>query len=355
MENAIIYDWLTVSFVGVDVDTLLHVMGLTGLAWEEQQTGSRLRYGHRLSYDGISIHYTDDWDMKHNSGICLEMSGQGCRDYETFGKKDWWLLFEFIRLTKGKVTRLDIAYDDFTGVLPLRIMYDMADKWYFTARTQKCRLMKEADDADPLHAGLSVCHGSKSSEVYVRCYDKRVERHAWDQFEHWVRFEVQLRGSNAAGFLSASGSLGERFRGVIANYINYRCPGEDSHKDRWKLAPWWCKFLENAAALSVHQCRNVEYNKDRLDAHIYDRNHNAVKAEILADGLPAFLRTVFGHSEDLPAKYKSILQASENAAEIQRILGYTSSGAQLLAVAGQIGDYLDASAINPLQAGSSAG
>lgn len=352
MENCIIYDWLTVSFQNLDKDTLLHVLGLLNVPWEESDKGSRLRYGHRLSYDGMSLHYTDDWDLKHNAGVCLELSGQGCRDYETFGKGDWWLLFEFIRLAHGTVTRLDIAYDDFTGVLPLRIMYDMADKWYFTSRTQRVRLMKESDDSDPLHAGLSVCHGSKSSEVYIRVYDKRVERHAWDQFEHWIRFEVQLRGSNCAGFLSASGSLGERFRGVIANYVNYRCPDPaDSNRRRWKLAPWWCKFLESASALSVHQTKDIEYNKDRLDAHIYDRNHNALKAEILSDGLPAFLSRIFGHTEDMPAKYKGIMQASANSAEIQRILGYTSSGSQVLAVAGQLDSYLDASGINPLKAG----
>ena len=52
--------------------------------------------------------------------VCVwRCPGQGCRDFETFGKGDWWL-FEFIRLTGGTVTRLDIAYDDFSGVLPLR-------------------------------------------------------------------------------------------------------------------------------------------------------------------------------------------------------------------------------------------
>ena len=118
MENCILYDWLTVSFQNVDKDTLIHLLGMDTQPWQEQENGSRLRYGHRISFDGISVHYTDDHDLKHNQGICLEMSGQGCRDFETFGKKDWWLLFEFIRLTKGKVTRLDIAYDDFQGLIP---------------------------------------------------------------------------------------------------------------------------------------------------------------------------------------------------------------------------------------------
>lgn len=352
MDNAFIYDWLTVSFQTVDVDTILHVTGLAALPWEEQETGSRLKYGHRLAYDGVSIHYTDSWDYRHNAGVCLEMSGQGCRDFETFGKGDWWLLFEFIRLTGGTVTRLDIAYDDFSGVLPLRTIFDMADKWYFTSRSQKLRLMKESPDSDPEHAGLSVCHGSKSSEVYVRIYDKRSERHAWGEVPHWVRFEIQLRGSCCAGFLAASGGLGEKFRQVVSNYLNYKCPDpDDSNRRRWKVAPFWAKFLEAAAALSVHQTKDVEYNKDRLDAHIYKRNHNSIKSEILADGLPEFLRKVFDSSEELPGKYKKVLQGSPKEGEALRILGMTSSASQVLAVTDDIESFLDAHGINPKKVG----
>ena len=55
MENCFIYDWLTVSFKNdVDVDCLIHVLGLTSLPWDFQESGSRLKYGHRISYDGIS-------------------------------------------------------------------------------------------------------------------------------------------------------------------------------------------------------------------------------------------------------------------------------------------------------------
>ena len=55
MENCFIYDWLTVSFKNdVDVDCLIHVLGMTNIPWEFQESGSRLKYGHRISYDGVS-------------------------------------------------------------------------------------------------------------------------------------------------------------------------------------------------------------------------------------------------------------------------------------------------------------
>lgn len=344
-KNSILYDWLTVSFQTVNYKELIHLLGLDSVSWQPDKT--RLHYATRLKFDGISVHYTEDYDTRHQAGCCLEMSGQGCRDFETFGTGDWNLLFEFIALAGGNVTRLDVAYDDFSGVLPLRQIFDQADRGEYNTKKKKLLLTKSSCDADPDHAGLSVCHGSKASEVFLRIYDKRVERHAWDQYSHWVRFEMQLRDSSACGFLKLSGSIGEKFRGVLTNYINYVDPSEtDTNRNRWPLSSWWSDFLENAAAMSVYTKHDIEYNKDRLDAHIYDRNHNAVKTEILTDGLPAFLARVFDHTEDLPARYDSILQASENAAEIQRILGLTTSGAQVLTVAAQIGDYTEANAIN---------
>ncbi len=345
MDNCILYDWITVSFQNLDKDTLIYVLGLQFVPWSESETGSRLKYGHRIFYDGVSVHYTDDIDHRHNPGCCLEMSGQGCRDFETHGKGDWWLLFEFIRLSHGKVTRLDIAFDDFSGLIPLPVMAAFADNFYFTSRSQKRRVMHESEDGDPDHDGISVCHGSKSSDIYIRCYDKRVERHAWE-IPHWVRFEVQLRGDNCAGFIQAGGDLGEKLRGVVCNYVNYRCPDpDDSNKRRWCIAPWWYRFIQGVAAISVNSKRDTEYNKDRLHKHVYDRNHNSIKTAILTDGLAGFLGTVFGHTEPLPEKYDKICKASENASDILRILRETHT-AQLLDCRDNLDDWADSLALN---------
>lgn len=346
MKNAILYDWLTVSFQNVDKETLIHLLGMDTCPWRTAETGSRLRYASRLCFDGVSLHWSPEFDYKHNSGICLEMSGQGCRDFETFGNGDWLSLFEFVKLSGGKVTRLDIAFDDFSGLLDLRIMSEFARRFWFTSRSQKVRIMEESEDSEPDHMGISVCHGSKSSDLYIRCYDKRVEKHAWD-IPHWVRLEVQLRNDNCPGFLQAPGFLGPKFRSVIANYLNYRCPDPDkqSNKRTWKVAPWWSRFLQGAAALSVNQKKDVEYNKDRLDKHIYGRNHNSIRTAILADGLPEFLDKTFNGS-DLPPKYAKVLEASQHSAEILAVLDQTRTG-QLLATCSEVDKYLDSLAISP--------
>ena len=346
LQNCILYDWCTASFLGADKSDIIALLGLTGCAWADQDTGSRLRYGHRMAFDGISIHYTDAWDTRHNQGVCVEMSGQGCRDFETFGTGDWAALFNAVAVYGGRVTRCDVAYDDFTGDIPIDIMYAMAQRFYFTARSQKLQLMAQSDDGNPDHMGISVCHGSKSSNIFIRCYDKRAEKHAWE-VPHWVRMEIQIRNDDVQSFIDNPLPLGDRLSGVLSNYLNYLCPDpDDSNKRRWTVAPWWAKLLRGMEPIHVHTARDVEYNKDRLDKHIYKRNHNAVKAEILADGLPHFLAEVFGHSEELPARYQKILQASQNSAEILRILGETSTTGQINDILSGVDRYRDANAIN---------
>ena len=111
MDNCFLFDWLTVSFQGLSFGDCISLLGMNHKTWEDQKTGSRMRYAHRLAYDGISIHYTEDGDTKHQAGCCIEMSGQGCRDFETFGSGDWSGLFEEIQFLGGNITRLDIAVD----------------------------------------------------------------------------------------------------------------------------------------------------------------------------------------------------------------------------------------------------
>lgn len=323
MDNCFLFDWLTVSFEGLSFGDCISLLGMSHKTWEDQKTGSRLRYAHRLAYDGISIHYTEDGDIKHQAGCCIEMSGQGCRDFETFGSGDWSGLFEEIQYLGGNITRLDIAYDDFRGLLPIDIIADCARLGQFTSRSKRLQIYYDwPEHGQPDRCALTVYHGSRESNFAVRFYDKRAERNAWEEVEHWVRCEIQLRKGCAGGFvqqLQAVGNLGEVFCGVLNNYLEYQCKTSDSNKSRAIAAPWWQKFLLTAQVLRIHSRKDIEYNKQRMLAHI-DRNHNPIKTAICTEGLEGFLRSVYGHSEPLPDKYQHIVQAETNADQILEFL-----------------------------------
>jgi len=173
----------------------IELLGMKDCAWEEAERGAN-GYLNRLFYDHISILYNGREDM----GVCLDMSGQGCRVFETLGTGDFQALFSEVFNNSSDelhITRLDVAFDDHSGILHLPTL--MADTQeldsylpvQFICRSSHREVVWSHKDGDERPA-LSVCHGSKKSEIFIRIYDKAAERGFFDR--HWIRVEQQLRG-----------------------------------------------------------------------------------------------------------------------------------------------------------------
>lgn len=131
-ENCLVVDWLTVvcNTSGIGFEHLVNCLGMFNLNWLHKE-GSFRNYARRAEWGKITIHYTPPEyetipDASYNVGCCMELSGQGCREYESFGRGDWAaLIYGFMELKEAGIdvrfSRLDIAYDDFRGIYPLRI------------------------------------------------------------------------------------------------------------------------------------------------------------------------------------------------------------------------------------------
>ena len=82
-------------------------------------------FSDRIYFNGISIHYNGKASMGLSDLIWVEMSGQGCRAFEEYSKYNDWLHILQLPIIDPKtyhLTRLDIAYDDFIGVLDLSVI-----------------------------------------------------------------------------------------------------------------------------------------------------------------------------------------------------------------------------------------
>ena len=73
-ENVILFDWLTVSCKEEDPWYWVTLLHMEDLAWTAMEKG-RNGYRNGIYFGSISILYDGNPDM----GICLDMSGQGCR------------------------------------------------------------------------------------------------------------------------------------------------------------------------------------------------------------------------------------------------------------------------------------
>ena len=198
MENVLLYDWVSITSKIHSPADFIELLGLVdpSIVWE--QVKGAHGYRDRLYWQFISIHFNGSDEM----GIWLEMSGQGCRAFETYGHGDYDQLFQIVLDNPEEVhiTRLDVAFDDHTGILDIdQICADTENQMYIS-RSNAWQVTRS-------DGGNSVTLGSRSSEILIRIYDKAAER-GFDDGRHWVRVELQLRRERACAFLACWGILG---------------------------------------------------------------------------------------------------------------------------------------------------
>lgn len=211
-ENKIIYDWVSITSKIHSPDDFIRLLGLMdeGISWEKVKGAHG--YRDRLYWGSISIHYNGTEDM----GIWLEMSGQGCRSFESYGTGDFESLFAEVldNPEQMKVTRLDVAYDDLSGVLDIEEICRDTEAQEYVSSFRGWNVQRGSE-------GSSVTLGSRSSEILIRIYDKAAER-GFDDGRHWIRVEMQLRRERALSFLIGARALGsglQVFSRIIADIL----------------------------------------------------------------------------------------------------------------------------------------
>lgn len=277
-ENIVIYDWLSFTSKIHTPQELMDALGLSHVSWT--QTKGARGYRDRLYFNAISIHYNGRDDM----GVWVEMSGQGCRAFESISAVTWERLFFFIRENGLKITRLDVAFDDHTGILPMgRIVQD----------TQSGMFISKSDYWETVLSskGSTVQIGSPQSKVLIRIYDKAAERNC-EKGTHWIRCEIQMRDDRASQFTKIPLPIGEAFAGVLLNYLRYVEPSDDVNKWRWPMTDYWMNLVEDAQRISIYRTPGLEYNEDRLKNYVINQAGNAIDCLIKLYGIEELERMI---------------------------------------------------------------
>lgn len=278
MENIVIYDWLSITSKIHTPEQIAALIGLEDVTWEHIKGAHG--YKDRMYWNCISIHFNGSPDQ----GVWLEMSGQGCRAFETVGHGDYDYLFRLV-LDAGdqmKITRLDVAFDDHTGILDLdTIVKDtLSGNYVAKANSWECILSNK---------GTCVVIGSKSSPVLIRIYDKAAERNLTDG-SHWVRVELQLRDDRCLQFVNQPYEIGETFTGVLLNYLRYVDPDDgDSNKWRWPMTDYWCDLVGEACKIHLYDKPGLAYNLLNCEKFVYNQAGNAIRALLQVYDVDTFL------------------------------------------------------------------
>ena len=316
-ENRLLVDWFSFTTKVHSRDDIVALIGMQDVLWEHGYGNKGFQY--KISYNGVYVHWCDEWYESPLTGfVWLEMTGQGCRTFESFGTGDFNSLFKLItdELPKRpcergvRAKRIDIAFDDMTGILDIDTVFNSVLSQSFTARSLESHAYYEFKNGI---VGKSVDFGSKYSNVFIRIYDKAAQRGFTPaEVPHWVRCELQLKDGNASGFLDKAFSkygLQEMYASCLRNYLCFRVPDEfDSNKNRWQEADWWLRFLDNAVARSVWEKPGSDYNAlAKTEEYIFSQPLGGIQALVEIMGPGKFLNTVMSQPPPKNPKYKRMV------------------------------------------------
>lgn len=288
-ENCILIDWFAMSFRDplVTIYDVIKTLGLPVSLSEWRQLPGRYYYRDRLSFGHCSVYYNN---IKPECDFpLLELSGQGCRELETYNPAGFRHLFELAKDTeKYHMSRLDVAFDDLTGIFDIQRVYDDYRLGNWVSNSKRGQGAFDMHRREKDHIGYSVTTGSKSSDMYMRIYDKAIQRGYFDG-RQWVRCELVLKQDRATTFIKNPAPLGEKYRGVILKYFRFLNPSKsDSNKWRWSTRLYWADFLGAVEPISVFTPKNFEYNLPRLHKYVMDQAGNSFETYIRCIGMYDF-------------------------------------------------------------------
>ena len=323
LDNVFLIDWLTVTFHGLQIWDVKEILGMDDVPWSLNHSFVNgypldLCFGHvhiRHGADNPAF-YDDPRKARTDMGISLDMSGQGCREFESWSKKSWLdLISDIFRCggvqgTKMSVTRLDLAYDDHSGLLNIwQIKRDVEDRNYIS-KSKKSMIIWSDDQETDIH-GLTLQIGSKKSPVLIRIYDKAAER-GYTQEKHWVRVELQLRqdrAQEALKLLYQRESIGMVASGIVRNYCMFVTPTSDSNRARWPISEYWQRVLDGFEKIRIWVSPGEEYNFSKTENQLITQYGQALQTYAAIHGSldSLFSRSCEAHAE-LKPKYKQAIE-----------------------------------------------
>ncbi len=271
-ENICLFDWLSFTLKTDNPDDIVEILGLEHVSWEPKQRGAR-GYKSGIYYDAISILY----DGREDMGVWCDMSGAGCRAFEDASVYTWPELFKSLEQHGCNVTRLDVAFDDHTGILDLQQLEEDVRAVEFVSKARKVGAEWSLDQQTGIE-GRTVYIGSPSSKMIIRIYDKAAEREKPD--EHWIRVEMQMRDARAWQYvLKSAGTAGEIFAGVLVNYVRFvDADPFDSNRWRWPMKKYWADLIAGASAIKLYSNPGREYNEKKTRQFVFQHAGNAIDA-----------------------------------------------------------------------------
>lgn len=263
MRSSACIDWLTFSVKGEKEPcaVISRYLSLDPSLFNDLPYG---QYGYQrsMAFCGISVYYDPAADRVGDMGVCVSMSGKGCRTFELHTHLcSYGLSTPFLALVSKlhtddavNVSRVDLALDDTVGYLDLDLICAAVEENRINSRIRK-RLIYKGFDGKEL-AGTSIYIGAEQSDFRIRIYDKAKEMYKPSDpnyYSHYVRFEIVMRGKCANGFINTlvnTDDLGLLASGILNDKIAF-IERTDTNISRCQVCTWWKDFVDSVASIKL--------------------------------------------------------------------------------------------------------
>lgn len=252
-------DWLQFTLKETPLKQVYDLIGIPESDFKDMPTGM-YSYKSRKACGSIWIMY----DGRHDMGIHIQMSGQGCREYESHYTVPWEVLFDRLQEANADYSRLDLSIDEFRynnekPTFTIRQLIRLAKQGRVRTKFKSGKRVESFNFGDGTSTGDTLYAGSPLSDVQMRFYEKNKEReNEGKQLEEhlttWNRTEIQLcdrRAHNAIQACLAGLIADHLINGILRNYINFCEKSSDTNKARWPVAKFWLDFLGAAEKLRL--------------------------------------------------------------------------------------------------------
>lgn len=229
----------------------------------------------------LNIYFNREKNVYTGASVLFSFTGQGSTDlalklskyYQTNDFDLCWRNFFKVVEAFGSVSfkRIDLANDDFTGMLDFAKIERKLERKEFTAHKKTFNIVKSKKTNGTLNSE-TVYIGARQKHqngFLVRIYDKRAEYLSkgdklpiqvdnlisGEGSHYWVRCELEIKGKacdNLVAKYLAGKTFGELFSGLLANAILFKKVSKSNkNKAYWPVADWWANYLGKVEQTSL--------------------------------------------------------------------------------------------------------
>ena len=192
-----------------------------------------------LEYKGINLFFGDETYNHCN----LQITGEGCRLLDELlfeNEEDYFDFFNTVIAYKGKITRLDIAIDDFSPLFELEELEKKIREHneLILTKFQSFNFMHETKNG--VSKGMTIYCGSKKSNLFLRFYKKGIQlQQENEEIDlNFNRFEIVMRDDKANLFfkqISKSKKMKEKSVSVLNSYFSvFETEEKLKYWDKWE-------------------------------------------------------------------------------------------------------------------------